>query len=295
MLQNKALYISPQKTGTVRKLFAILTFCALVLAVACEDRFEDPDSLLADAGMEPMASKSYNTIQACEAIFHKGDRWKSLCDKHGGWGNPNAPAAGMTCKKIDCERNVEHDVSVYFWGGGCYCKDGYRGPDPNGGLDPLPPGCEDAKRGRITFCQKNETCRGTGTRTLKGYSCRDVNKGFVALACSGMFSNNDWKKMRADCCYSGGSDACPNDPNKTEPGVCGCGMRDSDRDGDGTLDFKDACPRDPNKIKKGKCGCGVPEGTCENCVDRLSYCSSFKNRCGEPPFQQYCCATCNGR
>jgi len=31
-------------------------------------------------------------------------------------------------------------------------------------------------------------------------------------------------------------DGCPDDPNKIEPGICGCGIRDVDADGDGTID-----------------------------------------------------------
>jgi len=34
-------------------------------------------------------------------------------------------------------------------------------------------------------------------------------------------------------------DNCPNDPNKTEPGICGCGVADTDSDGDGTPDCND--------------------------------------------------------
>jgi alpha-tubulin suppressor-like RCC1 family protein len=37
-------------------------------------------------------------------------------------------------------------------------------------------------------------------------------------------------------------DGCPNDPNKTSPGICGCGVSDADTDGDGTVDCNDACP-----------------------------------------------------
>lgn len=37
-------------------------------------------------------------------------------------------------------------------------------------------------------------------------------------------------------------DGCPNDPNKTSPGTCGCGNPDSDSDGDGELDCVDLCP-----------------------------------------------------
>ncbi|MED5528718.1 MAG: hypothetical protein VYC81_08680, partial [Actinomycetota bacterium] len=43
-------------------------------------------------------------------------------------------------------------------------------------------------------------------------------------------------------CYDG----CPDDSNKTEPGLCGCGVVDSavDSDDDGTLDCNDAFPND---------------------------------------------------
>jgi len=54
-------------------------------------------------------------------------------------------------------------------------------------------------------------------------------------------------------------DHCPDDPDKTEPGVCGCGIADVDTDGDGTLDCNDACPGDPNKIDPGICGCNKPD------------------------------------
>ncbi len=54
-------------------------------------------------------------------------------------------------------------------------------------------------------------------------------------------------------------DNCPEDPNKTEPGACGCGVSDDDSDGDGTLDCFDSCPDDPDKTEPGHCGCGVAD------------------------------------
>ncbi|MEY3025991.1 MAG: hypothetical protein RLZZ238_888, partial [Planctomycetota bacterium] len=55
------------------------------------------------------------------------------------------------------------------------------------------------------------------------------------------------------------SDNCPSDPDKIEPGACGCGVADADSDGDGTLDCFDGCPNDPNKTSPGTCGCGVAD------------------------------------
>jgi hypothetical protein len=89
------------------------------------------------------------------------------------------------------------------------------------------------------------------------------------------------------CQLSGvSSDGCPSDPNKTEPGVCGCGYADStdtdgdgicgvvtdncpsvsnsnqaDADSDGTGDACDGCPSDPNKTAAGVCGCGYADST----------------------------------
>lgn len=55
------------------------------------------------------------------------------------------------------------------------------------------------------------------------------------------------------------TDVCPNDPNKTSPGICGCGIPDTDTDRDGTPDCVDGCPNDPNKTVPGLCGCGKSE------------------------------------
>jgi hypothetical protein len=41
---------------------------------------------------------------------------------------------------------------------------------------------------------------------------------------------------------AGSEDGCPDDPDKTEPGVCGCGTPDTDTDGDGVPDCIDNCP-----------------------------------------------------
>lgn len=56
-------------------------------------------------------------------------------------------------------------------------------------------------------------------------------------------------------------DWCPTDKNKTEPGNCGCGVKESDKDSDhdGTPDCKDECPWNKDKVKKGVCGCDFKE------------------------------------
>ena len=51
-------------------------------------------------------------------------------------------------------------------------------------------------------------------------------------------------------------DLCPDDPEKSDPGECGCGRLDTDADSDGTADCNDACPDDSEKVETGQCGCG---------------------------------------
>ncbi len=55
------------------------------------------------------------------------------------------------------------------------------------------------------------------------------------------------------------NDGCVNDPDKTEPGACGCGAVDTDSDGDGTADCNDNCVDDPDKTEPGICGCDTAD------------------------------------
>ncbi|MFH1723766.1 MAG: PKD domain-containing protein [Elusimicrobiota bacterium] len=75
----------------------------------------------------------------------------------------------------------------------------------------------------------------------------------------------------ADCI-----DDCPADLGKTEPGICGCGAADTDSDGDGAADCIDDCPADPVKTEPGSCGCGVSDSDSDDdgtadCVDDCPY------------------------
>ena len=52
-------------------------------------------------------------------------------------------------------------------------------------------------------------------------------------------------------------DGCTSDAGKIFPGVCGCGVADTNSDGDGAPDCTDSCPLDGAKQSPGICGCGV--------------------------------------
>lgn len=71
----------------------------------------------------------------------------------------------------------------------------------------------------------------------------------------------------------GSGDQCPDDPVKTEPGVCGCGVADADSDGDGVADCVDNCSAVVNPEQQDSDGDGVGDAcetapeVCGNCVD----------------------------
>lgn len=86
-------------------------------------------------------------------------------------------------------------------------------------------------------------------------SCpNDPEKTSPGLCGCGIPDDNTDGDSVPDC-----RDACPTDPNKNRPGMCGCGNRETDSDRDGTPDCVDSCPNDPEKTAPGECGCGEPE------------------------------------
>lgn len=59
-------------------------------------------------------------------------------------------------------------------------------------------------------------------------------------------------------------DGCPDDPDKIEPGICGCGSPDSDSDTDGLPDCMDNCPNVANSNQADADSDGVGN-VCDSC------------------------------
>ncbi len=81
-----------------------------------------------------------------------------------------------------------------------------------------------------------------------------------------------------------GGDLCPQDPNKLSPGICGCGISDTDTDNDGAADCIDGCPTDPDKIAPGICGCGIPDidSDKDGLADCIDSCPTLVGEIGGP-------------
>ena len=92
---------------------------------------------------------------------------------------------------------------------------------------------------------------GSGGEVLRivNASGGDCNNNGLADACE-TDSDNDGT---IDVC-----DGCVNDPNKTDPGICGCGVSDlPDSDQDGVPDCVDVCP-DLDDIFAPDCNPAIP-------------------------------------
>jgi hypothetical protein len=77
-------------------------------------------------------------------------------------------------------------------------------------------------------------------------------------ACDGDDPDTDGDDV-ADAC-----ETCDTDPDKTAPGVCGCGVPDTDTDEDCTPDCNDNCPNDPNYDQQDTDG-DLYGDVCEDC------------------------------
>lgn len=63
----------------------------------------------------------------------------------------------------------------------------------------------------------------------------------------------------------GNADLCPTDSTKLRPGVCGCGVPDSDNDGDGVINCVDNCPASSNPTQDDTDSDGRGDA-CDNCI-----------------------------
>ena len=90
--------------------------------------------------------------------------------------------------------------------------------------------CADTNTGKVLFEGNAQCslCHGADGKTLDfGTNENKDRKGHSAT------SDTDTQSYSDDEYYL---DRCPKDPNKIQPGACGCGQLDSDLDGDGTTE-----------------------------------------------------------
>jgi hypothetical protein len=81
--------------------------------------------------------------------------------------------------------------------------------------------------------------------------------GYNGYGQLGIGSNTDTNTPSGPIDFGCSVDNCPDDPNKTEAGICGCGIPDTDTDADGIPDCNDNCPLVANEAQADGDGDGV--------------------------------------
>ena len=109
----------------------------------------------------------------------------------------------------------------------------------------------------------------------------------ATMVCSGGDVDNDMLLDDCDACIDSDHDdlgdpgfpdnccdldGCPMDPDKGAPGVCGCGVPDTDDDGDGVPNCIDACPGTPAGEARDAVGCGCSQQTADDDGDGTKNC-----------------------
>jgi len=88
-------------------------------------------------------------------------------------------------------------------------------------------------------CDDGLFCNGVETCDVQG-GCQPGTDPCPGMMCSEFITS---------CInIAGGIDNCPTDPLKVEPGLCGCGVADTDTDGDTVPDCLDECPGFDDRI-----------------------------------------------
>ena len=117
-----------------------------------------------------------------------------------------------------------------------------------------------------------------------GYSYSPVGGDFIDAVIGPLdFTYGVFKIQPRDDNDIARADECPDDPEKTEPGICGCGVPDVDSDGDSIADCNDNCPETPNPSQQDTDGdwigdaCdddddndGIPDGV-DDCPSEDAY------------------------
>lgn len=182
---------------------------------------------------------------------------------------------GDVCDDDDCECENERQL-IYVcqegWTKRVYCS-ALAEPNTTCGpcedKEPVCATCDEDERGNITLCVINST----NLRTIRG-RCDDLTRYFSSDGSleDGVECGPCTCAMIGDVDSDGDGrcdslDECPDNPLKTEAGMCGCDAYDSD--GDWVCDEDDICPGGSDKVDTD--GDGVPDfcDVCEGFDDNM--------------------------
>jgi uncharacterized repeat protein (TIGR01451 family) len=132
--------------------------------------------------------------------------------------------------------------------------------------DPLNPAITAINNQAFAYATGVGTVNDTTTNSVD-HCPADATKSVPGICGCGVADTDTDSDGAYDC-----NEACDSDPLKTSAGVCGCGNLDTDTDSDGSADCVESCDSDPSKTTPGVCGCGVVDNDTDgdgtaNCND----------------------------
>lgn len=245
----------------------------------------DIDLLMSQSGdsgtswTTPLAFNTNATTDTGNDSLHRitsdgRDNWMvawMTTDAFGGTIGTDSDIAAATFALPDCNGNAIGDRRDIQAGTSLDCNSNNIPDECEGGCptSPIPetPLCTvlDTDDDGVNDC--DDHCTGT-----PAWASADLN----GCACSQLDDDDDGVDNCSDQCPDAQDidddedgiancvDQCPNDTNKTNPGLCGCGLADTDTDADGTPDCVDACPNNPNRSDPGNCDETSGEETADN-------------------------------
>ena len=179
-------------------------------------------------------------------------------------GSPSVTDDGHACTTDSCDPatgNITH-TSLDNDGDGydaCHdCND--NNPQINPGANDVCDGQDNDCDGRVDI-SANGTDANVACSSVCGPGKQTCVNG-VLQACDSVATDSDGDGT-ADCL-----DNCPNDPLKTSPGACGCGIADVDSDHDGIMDCQDSCIAEKTETCDGK------DNNCDGTVDEGNVCGT---------------------
>lgn len=146
------------------------------------------------------------------------------------------------------------------------CAIGVDGFGPLSDNDPDDDGIDTDMDGTCNFGDSDDdndgVLDGDDTDPLDPVICEDVDTDgcddcAVGVDGFGPLPDNDPDNDGPDADADGtcdASDGCPDDPEKVDPGICGCGVPDVDSDSDTVADCIDQCPGDDDLVDENQNG-----------------------------------------